>query len=152
MIKSNCSKNKFKISNLKNFAYIYLKIRFNITILLHMLFLSIKCMHFIDNAVYALLNTMHIASYWVRRYNGLCKYFNNCVWSLPGNTAIKSRNRLLFLRFQCYLNNLCFSFKKGKYNTFKFYVNKLNFLPTSFPVGLTDFPPLRSGAANLEKK
>ena len=57
-MKSSCSENKFRIANLKNFAYIYLKTRFNVTNLLHMLFLSIKCVHFIDNAVYALLNTM----------------------------------------------------------------------------------------------
>ena len=62
MIKSSSSENKFKIANLKNFEYTYLKICFNITILLYMLFLSIKCMHSIDNAMYALLNTIYAAS------------------------------------------------------------------------------------------
>ena len=66
VIKSNCCGNKFKIANLKSFVYNnYLKMCFNITILLFMLFLCIKCMHSIDNAVYALLNMIHAASYWV---------------------------------------------------------------------------------------
>ena len=73
VIKSSCSENKFQIANLKNFVYTYLKICFNITILLYMLFLSIKCMHSIDNAVYALLNTIHATSFWMWRYNGLCE-------------------------------------------------------------------------------
>ena len=60
-MKSSCSENKIKIANVKNFVHTYLKIHLNITILLHMLFLSIKCMHSIDNAVYALLNTIHAA-------------------------------------------------------------------------------------------
>ena len=73
MIKSSCSENKLKIANLKNFAYIYLKIRFNIIILLHMLILSIKCMHPIDNVIHALLNMIYAASYCLRSYNELCK-------------------------------------------------------------------------------
>ena len=94
MIKSSCSENKFKIANLKNLVYIYLKMHFNITILLCMLFLSIKYMHSIDNEVYAFLDGMHMALYWVRCYNGLCKKFNNRVCAviigaalLPGNTV-----------------------------------------------------------------
>ena len=46
---------------------------FYITILLYILFLSIKCMHSTDNAVYALLNMIHTESYWVRRSEGLGK-------------------------------------------------------------------------------
>ena len=96
MIKSSSSENKFKITNLKNFVYIYLKMHFNVTILLYMLFLSIKCMHSMYCAVYTLLNTIHMASYWVQCYNGLCKKFNNCVCGviiggalLPGNTVLR---------------------------------------------------------------
>ena len=42
-----------------------------------MLFLSIKRMHSIDNAMHALLNTIHAASYWMLCYNDLCKNINN---------------------------------------------------------------------------
>ena len=62
MIKSSCFENEFKIVNLKNFVYIYLKIHFNITILLYRLILRIKFMHSIDNVVDALLNTIHAVS------------------------------------------------------------------------------------------
>ena len=49
VIKSSCSLNKFYTANLKCFVYTnYLKICFNITILLYMLFLSIKYMHSIN--------------------------------------------------------------------------------------------------------
>ena len=58
-------------------------------------------MHFIDNVVHALLNTIHAVSYWMRHYNGLCKKFNNCICSviigaalLLGNTALKLANIL----------------------------------------------------------
>ena len=45
-MKSNCSENKYKIGNLKSFVHTnYLKISFNITILLHMLFINIKYMY-----------------------------------------------------------------------------------------------------------
>ena len=36
-------------------------------------------MHPIDNAMYALLNTIDAASYCLRRYNDLCKKINDCV-------------------------------------------------------------------------
>ena len=52
--------------------------RFNITILLYVLFLSIKYMHSIDNATYALLNMIYATSYCLRHYNELCKK-NKCV-------------------------------------------------------------------------
>ena len=65
---------------------------FNITILLCMLFLSIKYMHSIDNAMYTLLNTMNAASYWVWRFNGLCKKFNSCVCSAIIGVALLSGN------------------------------------------------------------
>ena len=105
-IKSSCSENIFKIANLKNFAYIYLKIHFNITILFHVLFLSIKCMHSIDNVVYALLNTIPAVSYWVLRYNGLSKRFNNYVCGIItgkyGNNIseqiVSSKVSVLFFR------------------------------------------------------
>ena len=54
-------------------------IHFNITILFYMLILSTKYMHYIDNVLYELLNTIHAVPYWMRHYNGLCKIFNNCV-------------------------------------------------------------------------
>ena len=58
---------------------------------------------------------------------------------LPGNTIMKSQNRSLVPRFQRYFYDLRFSFKKGKYNTFEFYINQFNFLLTCFLVRLTDF-------------
>ena len=108
MIKSSYSENKFQIANLKNFVYIYIKICFNITILLHMLFLSIKCMHSIDNVVYALLQSTNIVTNRYMSHHTGCGVIMGSVKNLitasvallPGNTVIKSWNRSLVPRFQ----------------------------------------------------
>ena len=62
-----------------------------------MLFLSLKYMHSIDNAVYTLLNMIHAASYWVWNYNGLCKKINNCVCGIITRKYGKNLQNWIFL-------------------------------------------------------